>query len=204
MIIERIFIVILALILVLNLAIRLLIKNLKEVENKTKLSGFEIAKKISNNEPHIIKKKGLMLDHYNLDRNVIKLSPEVFDGTDLYAGFVAFAIGYETKSENRSYVIGYKLADFLVLAAYITIILGSFLNNSMFIHFGMLIFIISFILEIVLLKICLQNKKREKSLYDIIKKEKVINPLEKYYKYSILGFIINIASLPYHFIVWFK
>ena len=88
LIIEIIFYIVLILILIVHIFMRKSYHELVNEDNNSKLSGFEIAQKVVEKlnvkEPHIIKKKGLLLDHYNYERNVIKLSPEVFDGTDIY------------------------------------------------------------------------------------------------------------------------
>ena len=106
LIIEIAFLITLGIIILVNLGLLKLRKELRKVENESKLSGMEIARIISSkfcdSDPHIIKKKGLFLDHYNSNRNVIKLSPEVFDGTDMYSSSVAINVALEIKNEKIS------------------------------------------------------------------------------------------------------
>ena len=201
--IEIVFLIILVIIVLINLALLKLRKDLKKLENESKLSGMEIARIISSelceSEPHIIKKKGLFLDHFNSNRNVIKLSPEVFDGTDMYSSSVAINVALETKNEKISR--GNYFATFIVLISYILIILGAFLNNSNIINFGLIVFILASILVF-----CINttyNKKDE--IFNIVKKVKVLKPFdEEIENYLILTSLIVIARLPYGFINYFR
>ena len=109
-------------------------KDLVNTKLDSNLSGFEIARNISSKyqkeELHIIKKNGKFLDHYNSERKVIKLSPEVFDGTDKYAFYVALNVALTTNSAKNSQCELLKITRFLVISSYIIIIIGSFINNS--------------------------------------------------------------------------
>lgn len=203
LIIEIVFLITLGLILLVNLALFLLRRKLKQIENETKLSGMEIARIISSKyceeEPHIIKKKGLFLDHYNSNRNVIKLSPEVFDGTNMYASMIAINVALETKNERIAR--GNYFATFIVLVSYVLIVLGAFLNNPNIINFGLIVFVLAFILVF-----CINttyNKKEE--IYKMLKKEKVLKPFDKEVEENlILASCIVIARLPYGFINYFR
>lgn len=203
LIIEIAFIITLILIILVNLGLLKLRKELKQIENESKLSGMEIARIISSKyceeEPHIIKKKGLFLDHYNSNRNVIKLSPEVFDGTDMYASAIAINVALETKEEKISK--GNYFATFIVLVSYVLIVLGAFLNNSNIINFGLFVFVLAFILVF-----CINttyNKKDE--IFKMLKKEKIIKTIDEEIEENlILASLIVVARLPYGFINYFR
>lgn len=203
LIIEIAFIITLLLIILVNLGLLNLRKELKQVENKTKLSGMEIARILSSRfceeEPHIIKKKGLFLDHYNNNRNVIKLSPEVFDGTDMYATAVSINVALETNNTKISR--GNYFATFIVLVSYVLIVLGAFLNNPNIINFGLVVFIIAFVLVF-----CINttyNNKEE--IFKILKEEKVIESIDDEIEDElILASLIVVARLPYGFINYFR
>lgn len=203
LIIEIAFIITLILIILVNLGLLKLRKELKQIENESKLSGMEIARIISSKyceeEPHIIKKKGLFLDHYNSNRNVIKLSPEVFDGTDMYASAIAINVALETKEEKISR--GNYFATFIVLVSYVLIVLGAFLNNSNIINFGLIVFVLAFILVF-----CINttyNKKDE--IFKMLKKEKIIKAIDEEIEENlILASLIVVARLPYGFINYFR
>lgn len=208
LIIEIIFIIVIVLIILINLALLSLSKKLKDIPNEKELSGFEIAKKISSklaeDEPHIIKKNGKFLDYYDTNRNVIKLSPEVFDGTDMYAAIMAINIALETDKTKLNRVKGNNLNSFLVIVSYILIIIGTFLNNYHVIDFGFLLFIIAFVLQFMLSSLYGKTKEEIEITEKFIKKEKVIKPYETYKDNSGLLALVSIARLPYSFINNFK
>lgn len=203
LIIEIAFLITLGIIILVNLGLLKLRKELRKVENESKLSGMEIARIISSKyceeEPHIIKKKGLFLDHYNSNRNTIKLSPEVFDGTDMYSSMVAINIALETHEEKIAK--GNYFATFIVLVSYVLIILGAFLNNANIIKFGLIVFVLAFILVF-----CINttyNKKEE--IFKMLKEEKIIKSLDEEIEDNlVLTSLIVLARLPYGFINYFR
>ncbi len=208
MFIEIVFLLTLLFIAISYIGISILYKNLKDEPNKSKLSGFEIAKITSNKlnpeEPHIIKKKGRFLDHYNYERNVIKLSSEVFDGTDIYAGIIAYTVALETDPKRKKTPIGHKISSFLVIASYLMITIGAFVNNSNVIHFGFILFILAFATEMYIISINGNTLEEIAQNYEIAKKEKLILPFEDNKNNLILIGLINIATLPYNFINYFR
>ena len=208
MIIEIIFILVIGLIVLVNMLFRMVVKANKELNNGAKLSGFEIARKLSSKfceeEPHIIKKNGRYLDHYNKERNVIKLSPEVFDGEDMYAAAMAVNTALETDPERKTVPFGRKINSFLVIASYIVIILGAFTSNTLVIHLGMVLFILTFIIEFCLIAKLLGDEEDLNKLYELIQKEGLIKPIEEYKDNSILLALSKLATLPYSFINYFR
>ena len=207
-IIDIIFIIVVGLIILINMLYRSVAKTTKNMKNEANLSGFEIARKVSSNfcdeEPHIIKKSGKYLDHYNKDRNVIKLSPEVFDGETIYAGVTAFNVALETDPERKNVVIGHKINSFLVIASYLFIILGTFANNILVIRLGLVLFIITFIVEFILISSLFRSEEELNKLYELVKKEKLMKPLEAYQDKSLLLALSKPATLPYSFINYFR
>ena len=207
-IIDIIFIIIVGLIILINLLFRSVVKTTKNMKNEANLSGFEIARKVSSKfcqeEPHIIKKSGKYLDYYNKDRNVIKLSPDVFDGEDIYAGVTAFNVALETDPERKNVAVGHKLNSFLVIASYLFIILGAFANNILVIRLGLVLFILTCIIEFVLISSLFKSDEELNKLYEFIKKEKLIKPVETYKDYNLLLILSKLATLPYSFINYFR
>lgn len=207
-IIDIIFIIVVGLIILINLLFRSVVKTTKNIKNEANLSGFEIARKVSSKfcqeEPHIIKKNGKYLDHYNKDRNVIKLSPDVFDGETIYAGVTAFNVALETDPERKNVAVGHKLNSFLVIASYLFIILGAFANNILVIRLGLVLFILTCIIEFVLISSLFKSDEELNKLYEFIKKEKLIKPVESYKDYNLLLILSKLATLPYNFINYFR
>ena len=208
MIIEILFMIAIILILLIHLLFRSVVKTCKEVNNESKLSGFEIAKILSSkycqDEPHIIKKSGRFLDHYNKDRNTIKLTPEVFDGEDIYASLMAINVALETDQERKIVPLGRKINSFFVLASYIVIIFGAFANNTLVIHLGMVLFILTIIFEFFLLTNLWGSEEKNKQLQEIVKNEELIKPMEEFNNNYLLIALSRLATLPYNFINYFR
>lgn len=208
LLIELIFIIVVVIVILSNIGYFKIAKTLKNIPNESELSGFEIAKKVTTEllktEPHIIKKKGKYNDHYNSNRDVIKLSPEVFDGTDMYAGSVAIHIALETEKEKDKINKGNLFASFLVMASYIMIILGACLSNSNIIHFGFILFILAFALIIVIGEVYGGAENELDVILDFIKKEGLLKPFDDEIEDNfILLAIIPVARLPYRFLNYF-
>lgn len=208
MIIEILFIITIGLILLINMLFRSVVKTGKEKNNGSGLSGFEIARILSSKfhqeEPHIIKKSGRFLDHYNKERNVIKLSPEVFDGEDVYASVMAINVALETNPKRKNISLGRKINSFLVIASYSVIVIGAFASNPFMMHIGMVLFILTFIFEFVLLANLFGTEEEIKELKEVIKKEKLMKPIEEFEDNYLLIALSRLATLPYNFINYFR
>lgn len=201
LIIEIIFIIVLLFIVILNIRLRSIYKELKNIPNEKNISGFEIIRTLSNNEPHIIKKKGMFLDYYDSDRNTIKLSDSVFDGEDIYASLVATNISYETT--DISFIKSNKFSSIMILISYIIIILGAFLSNTNIINFGLILFVLAFIYELYILS-NLNNNEEYNKLIDKIKKNKLILKEQSKNDFIIIITLMRLATLPYSFVKYFR
>lgn len=65
----------------------------KKVKNKNGLTGFEVARKILDENGlqniHIVEIKGNLTDHYDPSRKVVRLSTKIFNGTSIASTSVA-------------------------------------------------------------------------------------------------------------------
>lgn len=209
MIIELLFIIVVVLIILINMLYRSVVKTTKGIKNGTGLSGFEIARILSSRlcdleDPHIIKKNGKYLDHYNRERNTIKLSKEVFDGDDLYAAITAINISLETPKDKKMVLEGRKLNAFLVIASYIVIIIGALYTNTFIIYLGMTLFVLAFIIEFILMAMIIKTDEDLKKLNELIKENNLIKPAQEYADNAILLSLSRLATLPYSFINYFR
>jgi len=204
LIIEIIFVITLGIILILNLALYNISRKLKKEPNKSNLSGMEIARIVSNKvteeEPHIIKKNGKYLSHYKESRNVIKLSPEVFDGENIYAAIIAVTISLHTSDNNKIILKKNRLNSFIVLLSYIMIVIGAFLNNYNIIHFGFILFIFACIIEFIGKSIYGNSIEELEKTHELIKKEDVLKPFDEYKEYLNYYSFLDLARLPYRFL----
>ena len=68
-------------------------KKYKKVDNKNKLSGFEVARKVLDanglNDMYIVEVKGELTDHYDPKQKVVRLSTDIFHGETIAAAAVA-------------------------------------------------------------------------------------------------------------------
>lgn len=204
LIIEITFLSIAVIIIIANVYIREIFKKLSNIENAKEITGFEITKELTTafceKEPHIIKKNGRFLDYYNIDRNVVKLSPNTFDDISLYANIMGYLTALEaiktTIAKNN------KLNAFIVLISYLIIIIGAIVNNFQIIHIGLAIFILAFIYKLFILN-QINKLSKDKNLYNLLKRKKLMNPdAIEINMFSMLT--IYIARLPYDFLNYFR
>ena len=151
--VENIFLIIILLELIAGFIVYLKNKSLKEIENENRLTGFELARKLSGDETHIIEKKGIISNYYDQKRDTVKLSEEVFNNQSIYASLTSLIVS----NKNKTILNLRDLNDFLIIISYSMIIIGAFLNNLMLIRLGMIIYIIAIIIESYSLKIMINN-----------------------------------------------
>lgn len=151
--VENIFLIIILLELIAGFIVYLKNKSLKEIENENRLTGFELARKLSGDETHIIEKKGIISNYYDQKRDTVKLSEEVFNNQSIYASLTSLIVS----NKNKTILNLRDLNDFLIIISYSMIIIGAFLNNLMLFRLGMIIYIIAIIIESYSLKIMINN-----------------------------------------------
>ena len=169
--VENIFLIIILLELIAGFIVYLKNKSLKEIENENKLTGFELARKLSGDETHIIEKKGIISNYYDQKRDTVKLSEEVFNNQSIYASFTSLIVS----NKNKTILNLRDLNDFLIIISYSMIIIGAFLNNLMLIRLGMIIYIIAIIIESYSLKIMINNINNLLKDEQYIKSSKIDN-----------------------------
>lgn len=169
--VENIFLIIILLELIAGFIVYLKNKSLKEIENENKLTGFELARKLSGDETHIIEKKGIISNYYDQKRDTVKLSEEVFNNQSIYASLTSLIVS----NKNKTILNLRDLNDFLIIISYSMIIIGAFLNNLMLIRLGMIIYIIAIIIESYSLKIMINNINNLLKDEQYIKSSKIDN-----------------------------
>ncbi len=169
--VENIFLIIILLELIAGFIVYLKNKSLKEIENENRLTGFELARKLSGDETHIIEKKGIISNYYDQKRDTVKLSEEVFNNQSIYASFTSLIVS----NKNKTILNLRDLNDFLIIISYSMIIIGAFLNNLMLIRLGMIIYIIAIIIESYSLKIMINNINNLLKDEQYIKSSKIDN-----------------------------
>lgn len=159
--------------LIAQLYINYTYKKYLKIEAESKLSGFEVARKIldknSLNDIHIVEVNGKLTDHYDSSRNVIRLSKDIFDGTSLSSvSIAAHECGHAI--QNKEGYIFMKIRSFLApivnvmnKVAYIILILGFILEYYGLIEIAIILMSSSILFQLVTLPVEINASKRAKA-----------------------------------------
>ena len=128
----------------------------KKVLNSNKISGFEVAKKIleDNNlsDIYVVETKGYLSDHYDSNAKVVRLSTDVFHGEDVAAcAIAAHEVGHAIQHSEGNLLIKlrkfiFPLVNFSSKIGYVVIILGLFFGivDLFYLGIGLLCVILLF------------------------------------------------------------
>lgn len=144
----------------------------KNIENEKKITGFEVARKILDNNDlkdiYIVEVNGNLTDHYDPQRKVVRLSKEIFHGSSVAALSVAAhecghaiqdKIGY-TYMRIRSLI--FPVVHFATGISYFVIFLGLLMESLNMIWLGILLVGTGLIFQLVTLPVELDASKRAK------------------------------------------
>lgn len=175
-------------------------KNLKKMTLKKELTGFEVARKILDNNGlqsiYIVETRGQLTDHYNPQRKVIKLSSEVFHGTTIAsAAIAAHEVGHAIQ-DKENYIF-MKIRSFLAPIVNIVTYLGYFVafisliaSITGYIKVGIFLIIIALLFQLVTLPVEFDASKRAK---EEIKKLKLTSGSEN----NLIKEMLTAAALTY-------
>lgn len=178
----------------------------KDVDNKKKLSGFEVAREILDSHGldsvYIVEIKTNLNDHYDYGHKVLRLSSDVFHGETLTAAAVAARIAsYAVQDkENYSFMrfrsVVNKLMTFANYIAYILFIVSLCLGDVSIMEIANLAIIMVFVFHIVTLPVefdACKRAKKDLSKNDILTK-KELEESENVFKVSPYTFIMSIIT----------
>lgn len=144
----------------------------KNIENKKKITGFEVARKILDKNDlkdiYIVEIKGNLTDHYDPKRKVVRLSSDVFHGSSIVALSVAAhecghaiqdKVGY-TYLRIRSLI--FPLVHFATGLSYFVIFLGLLMESLNIVWLGILLVGTGLIFQLVTLPVEYDASKRAK------------------------------------------
>lgn len=144
----------------------------KNIENEANISGFEVARKILDNNDlkdiYIVEVNGNLTDHYDPKRKVVRLSKEVFHGSSVAALSIAAhecghaiqdKVGY-TYMRIRSLI--FPVVHFATEISYFIIFLGLVMESMNMIWLGILLVGTGLIFQIVTLPVEIDASKRAK------------------------------------------
>ena len=148
------------------------IKRHKKIDNKNRLTGFDIARKIldSNglNDVHIVEVSGNLTDHYDPSRKVVRLSHDIFHGQSISSTAVAaHECGHAIQDkENYTFM---RFRSFLVPFAnisskfgYIAIVIGLIFGIIDLAWIGIAFELIILLFQLITLPVEFNASKRAK------------------------------------------
>ena len=149
-------------------------KKLVDISNKKDLSGFEIAKRIVDENVYIIEVRDTMLNTYYKSRETLKFSTRVFHSSDILSSVIASKLAFQT--HKKSFLTGslLNILDILNIVSFICFLVGV-LYDMNFVILAIAIIVCS--LGIILIDM-ISNKEVNNQAFDYLVKNKIID--EKY------------------------
>ena len=172
----------------------------KNVNNKNGLTGFEVARKILDEnglkDIHIVEIQGNLTDHYDPTRKVVRLSSDIFNGSSIASTSVAaHECGHaiQDKDNYRFMRIRSKIVPFVNLSSklgYLAITIGIIFSLFDLAIFGIVLLLAMLAFQIVTLPVEFDASNRAA---EQIKKLKLLDETEKGKSKSML----NAAAFTY-------
>lgn len=178
----------------------------KDVDNKKKLSGFEVAREILDSHGldkiYIVEVKSNLSDHYDSDHKVLRLSSDVFHGESLTAAVVAARVANYAVQDKEGYTLMKfrsflnKIITFVNYAAYILFIVGLALQDVSILEMTNYFILIVLAFHLVTLPVEFDVCKRAKKDLDkndiLTKKE--MEEVDNVFKVSPYTFIMSMIT----------
>jgi len=142
----------------------------KKIKSKSKLTGFEAARKILDQhglkDVHVVTTTGILSDHYDPKRKVVRLSKEIFDGDSIASiSIAAHEVGHALQ-DKEGYIL-MKLRGFIVPVVnlsskigYFAILIGFFTSMTEFLWFGIYLLIGTVIFQLITLPVEFDASKK--------------------------------------------
>lgn len=155
------------------------------MDNKSKLSGFEVARKIldENNldNMYIIEKKGRFANYYDFNHKVIKLATDVFHGETIMAIVLAAyqcSKAIMDKEKDKFYrfqAVFYPIICLFIYLSYLLFFIALLMNDGKMVMISISLFF--FVLLFQLVTLPLEFKSKKQSL-QFLKKYKLLDERE--------------------------
>ena len=153
----------------------------KKIQNKKGLSGFEVARKILDEnglkEVYVTEVRGNLTDHYDPGRKVIRLSTDIFHGTTIASASVAaHEVGHAIQDkENYSFMrfrsMMFPLVNISSYGGYFAILIGIIFGLVDLIWLGVALEIIILLFQLITLPVEFNASSRAKEKlkqYDLL------------------------------------
>lgn len=144
----------------------------KAIENEKNLSGFEVARKILDNNDlkdiYIVETNGNLTDHYDPKRKVVRLSKDIYHGTSVASlSVAAHECGHAIQDkEGYTYMrirsLIFPVVNFATTFSYLVIFLGLIMESLEIIWLGILLVGTGLIFQLVTLPVEIDASHRAK------------------------------------------
>lgn len=178
----------------------------KDVDNKKKLSGFEVAREILDShgleKVYIVEIKSNLSDHFDYDHKVLRLSSDVFHGETLTAAVVAARVASYAVQDKDGYSLMKfrsflsKIITFVNYAAYILFVVGLAMQDVSIVEIANYFMLLVLAFHIVTLPVeydACKRASKDLAKNDILTK-KEIEESDKVFKVSPYTFIVSIIT----------
>lgn len=208
------YILILILPTIATININMVYSKYQNEKNKKKLSGFEVARKILDENGlqnmYIVEVHGTMSDHYDPNQKVVRLSTDVFHGETIAAAAVAaHECGHaiQDKEEYSFMKIRFFLCpvvNFATYIAYILFFVSIFFQMFDLLMLAVVLVFLSLIFQVVTLPVEFDASKRaikELDKLNLVDKneqegtEKVLKAAALTYVAAVLSSVLNLVRL---------
>lgn len=142
----------------------------RRIENKKKLTGFEVARKILDandlKDIYIVETKGNLTDHYDPRRKTVKLSSDVFNGDSIASMAVAAHECGHAIQDKEGYIfmkirsLIFPIVSFGTKIAYVILLIGLIANLMNLIWAGILLVGLGLVFQLVTLPVEINASKR--------------------------------------------
>ena len=142
----------------------------KKINNKEKISGQEVARKILDenglDNVHVVEVRGTLTDHYDSNQKVVRLSSDIYHGESIAAASVAaHECGHAIQDKDnykwmiiRSNLV--PIVNFMTYSAYVIFFVSLLLQMADFLLLAIVLVFISLIFQIVTLPVEFDASKR--------------------------------------------
>lgn len=148
----------------------------KQIENKKRISGFEVARKILDNfgleDIHVVEVNGNLTDHYDPSNKVVRLSTDVFHGESIASLAVAAHECWHALQDKDNYnymIIRSKLVpvvNFVTKMGYFVTIIGIIAGLFDIIVCGIVVLGVTLLFQLVTLPVEFNASSRAKGIID--------------------------------------
>jgi Zn-dependent membrane protease YugP len=142
----------------------------KKVGNKKGLTGFEVARKILDenglDKVYVVEAKGLLSDHYDPRRKVVRLSTEIFHGDSIASVSVAaHEAGHAIQDKEGYFYLKFRsfLVPFVNMGTklgYFAILIGFITGAINMINLGIILLLSMLLFQIITLPVEFNASKR--------------------------------------------